>query len=139
MQAFPIDGFQEAVKVIERGAADHGEAGRLIQRRGSIGLPAGEFDLVAAEAQHTRSEVAMQVYEDAVAGFEVRLDERVLLVADAQEVRRNREAWLGGVDDDLCRDVLGRGQREAAEQGERSEEGGHGFEEARADTAGRKA
>ena len=57
----------------------------------------------------------MQVDEDAVAGFEVQFDERVLLVADAQEVRGDGEAGLGGIDDDGGGHAFGRGQREAAE------------------------
>jgi len=51
MQAFPLGGFDEAVKVVERGAPDDREAGRLVQGCRRVRLPAGELDLVAAEAQ----------------------------------------------------------------------------------------
>jgi hypothetical protein len=63
----------------------------------------------------------MEVDEHAVAGLEVWLDERVLLITDPEEVRRNRQARLGGVYFDLRRDALAGGQRESAEQGDRTE------------------
>ena len=121
MQAFPLGGFQEAVEVVERSAPDYSEPGRLVQGCRRVRLPAREFDLVAAEAQCAWSKVAMEVDEHAVAGFEVRLNERVLLIADAQEIFGNRQSRLSDVDDDLRWGALAGGQREPAEQGDRTE------------------
>ena len=82
MEAFPLCGFQEAVKVVQRGAADHRQSGCLIQARRSVRLPAREFDFVAAEAQGARTKIAVEIDEYGVLRLEVRLDERVLLIAD---------------------------------------------------------
>ena len=82
MEAFPLRGFQEAVKVVQRGAADHRQSSCLIQARRSVRLPAREFDFVAAEAQGARTKIAVEIDEYGVLRLEVRLDERVLLIAD---------------------------------------------------------
>ena len=105
MEAFPLRGFQEAVKFIQRGAANHCQSGRLVQGRRSVSLPAREFDFVAAEAQRARTKIAVELDEDAVGWLEVRLDERVLLVANAKEVGRNGQPRRGHVDYDLGGDV----------------------------------